>query len=1126
MKVRSALLLCTALIMPVPAHADPVSAFFVAIGGGSATSAAAATAIGGLTAAAYSLGTFFTTALGSLLLSVGLNSAIAALSRPSAPTIADAQINTRLENSTRWVAGGTAAVGGAGGMFLEFDATGAFWYIIAHADAELTGDPEYILDGIPVELATTGTTDIAVDYVLNAENYALTGEIPFGDSGSTNASRVLVRSQTNPSENGIYITDVGAWTRAADMAAGSDIAYFVVSGPRLGPSAFPLPDAIQYWSVLDPIGVVGTADMDFSLGRNERRVGDVLTDAFCVRPDGTQYEGTGAKVPIWRIYTVTPNAANVAGALPADFTDAFPALPADFIGAGVTFSIIRGRPVKLETRQAAYKWRGIIGIGEPSVSLVGNFNRMYDPRNVAHNINNPSTWTASDGNPAIVWAWWRTYGRGRGKAMASINWTKVAEWADIFDTTVLDRSGEPVPLYRVGVAFPDNKRRAECEQDILAACDGYVAYDDDGNAYIVGGFYQAPTITLDGDRDVITSQTRSINDGETPLDGVICEYISPLHSWTKQPSAPWRNPLFWEDGREPNYQVISVLGCQDHNQAVRLAKAHGQRIGAAIKAAFETTPRGILMRHERAITLDVDAELTGVFEIATNVEESPDLTRFAFAVVPLGSDRWTLNAGEEGVPPVQPPALNIDNSLELPQNVVISAVPIATWGSAALRLEAKFDPPQRVDRIFIFRHTRTDTGLYEYMTTDMDELLAKSALVNDGQDYDVSWQTVTAGGRATDWSPPVTVTASVAPVAIETLADPGRLGRFAIVTGWRGGAPVTALGDGEWWREEVSGEIVTAARFLALFDSAEYQIDQAARGLSGVLSLTRADSATYIDGAGLLQTAAPNVPRIDHAMSAPALLIEPAATNRVIHSADFSNTVWTSFNHASRATGFVGPDGSTDATGLIESGATGARSLHQAVALSQDINTSSIFFAPLGAGAKRWLTVGIRGATNTANYAAARFDLETGDVTATSVVGSGFAVIDAYAVPLANGWYRGIVTTETPDSSATVRAMLSNSATIFVAGGQSSYAGDNTSGALIFGAQMEVGPMETSYVPTSASAVTRAADVAQMNGITATLDLSLTYGDGTDATITAQAVSPSYWPTLAQTRIRRIVGRT
>lgn len=67
----------------------------------------------------------------------------------------------------------------------------------------------------PCELATTA-------------NLTLSGEQTIDDI-LTSTSRILVKNQTDESENGIYVTGAGAWTRATDMDADSEVSGFVVN---------------------------------------------------------------------------------------------------------------------------------------------------------------------------------------------------------------------------------------------------------------------------------------------------------------------------------------------------------------------------------------------------------------------------------------------------------------------------------------------------------------------------------------------------------------------------------------------------------------------------------------------------------------------------------------------------------------------------------------------------------------------------------------------------------------------------------------------------------------------------------------------------------------------------------
>jgi len=396
-------------------------------------------------------------------------------------------------------------------------------------------------------------------------------------------------------------------------------------------------------------------------------------------------------------------------------------------------------------------WRGALGLGEPSVVLVGNFSRMYDPRDVTHDINDSTTWTPSDGNAAIIWAWFRTAQYGRNRPMTEINWTKVGEQADICDLTVLDRDSVATPLYRAGAAFPDSKPRWECEREILEAMDGFVAYDDAGLAYPVAGYYVTPTLEFTAARDIISAQTLITDDGDTAVDGVVVYYIDPAQGYTRQPCAPWQNPDWYDGTSIPNYHTEEILTCQNHNQAVRLAKAIGTRIAATQRATLGTTIKGILATRERGILLDMDATFVGEYEIVAPVEQDAQGISCGMTVVPMSSDKWTLGVGEEGAPPQLTPDLGLSNTV-----ANLSGVSYSTPGS---QIKATFSAPARGDVTAAFRYRLSGTSDgYQYFTINMISLEAYSAVVTSGATYDVQYQAKSSAGRASAWSSVTTVT--------------------------------------------------------------------------------------------------------------------------------------------------------------------------------------------------------------------------------------------------------------------------------------------------------------------------------------------------------------------------------
>ena len=72
------------------------------------------------------------------------------------------------------------------------------------------------------------------------ENVTLEAEQTI-DGVLTSTSRILVKNQTNPIQNGIYVTAAGAWARAADMDGADEVAgsfVFVTAGDTLSNSGW------------------------------------------------------------------------------------------------------------------------------------------------------------------------------------------------------------------------------------------------------------------------------------------------------------------------------------------------------------------------------------------------------------------------------------------------------------------------------------------------------------------------------------------------------------------------------------------------------------------------------------------------------------------------------------------------------------------------------------------------------------------------------------------------------------------------------------------------------------------------------------------------------------------------
>lgn len=480
--------------------------------------------------------------------------------------------------------------------------------------------------------------------------------------------------------------------------------------------------------------------------------GNVITDEFCLAWHYEPYEGQGERFSFFRVLTTTFKPNDPVPPAIAAFKSAFPQWTNEHKLAGTTFSVVRIGTLPIEHRHKIYRWRGPFGLGEPALSIAGRWDRCFDPRDPAQNINNEMTWKFSR-NPALIWARFRTHPYGRNKPMSSINWDKVAEQANICDQIVVGVQGSQ-PRYQCGISVPEGKERAMAEAEILLSADAMIMHDGQGKAYPKVGYYEAPTLTLTRSRDIMAMASREATDGEMETDGVIVRYIDPAFGYQPQPSAPWINPIYYKEGTTPRYLTVDVLACQNHNQAMRLAKAIGLRSQSSHRLAPTVGLRGLRARQERIIDLQYDESFAGDYEIATPVEVDENGIFTSFGCVPVDPNRWTLLPGEEQSKPVMADPLPGAGDPVPPTGVVVYAAPVSGSGGASVRIEATFNASLREDHRFEFQYQLQSETEWRPMVVRMEDQLTYSDTVPNGQTHKVRWRTVASSGRVSAWNDP------------------------------------------------------------------------------------------------------------------------------------------------------------------------------------------------------------------------------------------------------------------------------------------------------------------------------------------------------------------------------------
>ena len=238
---------------------------------------------------------------------------------------------------------------------------------------------------------------------------------------------------------------------------------------------------------------------------------------------------------------------------------------------------------------------------------------------------------------------------------------------------------------------------------------------------------------------------------------------------------------------------------------------------------------------------------------------------------------------------------------------------------------------------------------------------------------------------------------------------------------------------------------------------------------ASLVTFTRASSGTFVDSAGVIQTAATDVPRFDNNPTTGeslGLLAEEQRANLLLRSEEFDNASWTKTRSSISADSTIAPNGSLTADKLVEDTTAGATHLVSVGSglIAGNTYTYSVYAKAAG---RDWFIMSPGG-----TWGYGWFNINNGTL-GTLVDGGSNPTAAVNAV--GNGWYRCSITL-TAVANAGIQFLMATS------NGTVTYDGNGTSGIYLWGAQLEEGAFPTSYIPTTTAAVTRSADVASITG--------------------------------------------
>lgn len=216
---------------------------------------------------------------------------------------------------------------------------------------------------------------------------------------------------------------------------------------------------------------------------------------------------------------------------------------------------------------------------------------------------------------------------------------------------------------------------------------------------------------------------------------------------------------------------------------------------------------------------------------------------------------------------------------------------------------------------------------------------------------------------------------------------------------------------------------------------------------------------------------------------------EAAATNLLTYSEQFDNAVWVKTNAAISANAATAPDGTATADLFTRSSTAAAYMNQNAVKAASAITYTQSQYVKKSVG--NYVALRLQGMYP--NCADVVFNINTGTIHSAAAVSGTFTGATASIVAV-GGWYR-VTLSATTDTAIVVAPHISFNSNGVVVDGTDSAA---NSAGYVWGAQLETGSRATSYIATTGSTASRAADVLSVSlaNITGFTDTQYTlFGD-------------------------------
>ena len=401
-----------------------------------------------------------------------------------------------------------------------------------------------------------------------------------------------------------------------------------------------------------------------------------------------------------------------------------------------------------------------------TLSLVGQWAPVFDPRDPTQNAYDPSTWKFSEN---AVLAFIHYLMTERGKDWNSVFLPKLPMILEAINDAGSQRqlaTGGSEMKYRTALSYKATDAPAAVVGSLLACFDGWYTFNEEGHLILYSGKVYAPTVTIGPDQIVAFSHQAGVAD-ENFINEIGVTYVSDLHDWNTVEAQSWRDE---EDISTRGAIRSDDLGAvvPSYRQGRFLAKRKMARANAPDRGRVSTNFSGRVVAGQRYIRLNLTE---GGATFFNGIAEVMDLERdemtggftFDWVAVDPNLDAWNP-ATEDGegapvgnrytAPPLAPPVISSDASVA--QESTGDGTVVGTGARILVTMAGSHD----TDLTWYVRW-RVGSGAWnEQRYDDADagtgvELLTGFVPINTTVSVQAEYRTV--GGQLSDWSDTVNV---------------------------------------------------------------------------------------------------------------------------------------------------------------------------------------------------------------------------------------------------------------------------------------------------------------------------------------------------------------------------------